>query len=697
METREASTMNKKCVDNVNADLEAGGPSSEHGDNENMMLGSCSSSCCSRDGQEPSPMQLSRHPNKSLDANTSSPCDIMDEEDTHSQEGRRGDWKNGRVPPPAVRWVAALLMLLLLAACSLRLFTTHHTSSSSFNTAADKEDHTNPPLRVQVSYQGEQGLALIQECADEIISSSSSTNEAVVIASKTCMEYLSEQRQRTSLDDNTDHFVSYIEEDYPTQALGDFSHGSLTLPEEEDLSHLSKERSIDPTKRKALKEVTPWGIEMIQADQLQMGSDPVTVCIADTGLAVNHTDFQASAYINITGEDYILNDGQVWKWDEDRSGHGTHLAGILSASENNGLGVIGAGPIHLHIVRALDDEARGHASDLQRSIESCVNAGAKVISLSIGMATLSTTMDRMINHVVDDLGIMIVAAIGNTGSDAQLYPAAHPKVIAVGAVREDGSRWFRSSYGAQMELAAHGVQVLSTFVSSSMVRTRDFQHHASYVDGSSHSAVNGVLRNCGKGLTRCRRNRNGICLLRLESGNGSSDKLDQMLKNCARSKAQGAIVYNAQGSSFDSGVVHSSDLSVVWVPRVTAEHLLQNYVGDEVTIGDFDSDGVEYTYREMSGTSFAAPHVAAAAALVWSHFGDTCTNHQIRYALAHTAFNPTDPLGVGCDEKYGYGIVKAKDAYDFLVENDCSTWRIPEPSTGGCTTAELPILFNESW
>mmetsp|Transcript_23296 Transcript_23296/g.67216 ORF Transcript_23296/g.67216 Transcript_23296/m.67216 type:complete len:387 (-) Transcript_23296:28-1188(-) len=83
---------------------------------------------------------------------------------------------------------------------------------------------------------------------------------------------------------------------------------------------------------------------------------------------------------------------------------------------------------------------------------------------------------------------------------------------------------------------------------------------------------------------------------------------------------------------------------------------------------DINGDGNlnnDYTYTSKTGTSIAVPAVAASAALLWSHFPE-CANHQIRTALARTAWNPN-----GCDDRLGFGIVQAKDAYDLLSRRGC--------------------------
>jgi PKD repeat protein len=72
-------------------------------------------------------------------------------------------------------------------------------------------------------------------------------------------------------------------------------------------------------------------------------------------------------------------------------------------------------------------------------------------------------------------------------------------------------------------------------------------------------------------------------------------------------------------------------------------------------------------YKSISGTSMATPHVSGVAALVWSHFPN-CTNQQVRDALNATA---KDKGTAGRDTSYGYGIVQAKAAYDYLAGGQC--------------------------
>jgi len=86
-------------------------------------------------------------------------------------------------------------------------------------------------------------------------------------------------------------------------------------------------------------------------------------------------------------------------------------------------------------------------------------------------------------------------------------------------------------------------------------------------------------------------------------------------------------------------------------------------------------------YDTWSGTSMAAPHVAAVAGLIWMYF-PTCTNSHIRHVLAKTA---KDLGRNGCDIEYGFGLVQARDAYDFLVaDGNCGYNLGPNIPIGGC-------------
>lgn len=296
---------------------------------------------------------------------------------------------------------------------------------------------------------------------------------------------------------------------------------------------------VDP-KRYLLSESTPYGITMVQALQLSdAGSVNQKVCIMDTGYTLNHADLPSSG---VTGDDgYGSNN--TGNWYNDGNGHGTHVAGTIAAIGSNNQGVVGVNPsgrLGLHIVKVFNDSGSwAYGSDLIEAVNQCKNAGATVISMSLGGGA-SSTAERAAFDSAYASGILNVAAAGNDGNSNMSYPASYGSVMSVAAVDSSGNVANFSQYNSQVEIAAPGVGINSTY------------------------------------------------------NNGS--------------------------------------------------------------------------YKSLSGTSMATPHVSGVAALVWGN-NPNCTVQQIRDGLNASA---QDKGSSGRDSYYGYGIVKAKDA-DTYLKNVCGT------------------------
>jgi subtilisin family serine protease len=498
--------------------------------------------------------------------------------------------------------------------------------------------------RIFARYGGPRGHRIAKKCAHKIIQDKDDDDIIIFEGSGLCMEQL--QRDTDIIEAEFDNEV---------RALG--SGG-------ENFSS-----------RRSLEEIIPWGLEMIQADQLEAGDNEITICIVDSGLACGHPDFDASM---ITGNDTTKFYGPIWKWDADVAGHGTHVAGTIAAMAGNDRGVAGAGHFRLHIARALGDDGRGYESDIRNAVQQCVDAGAKIINLSLGGPYISYLSNKFYTEVVEEQGVLIVAAAGNDGTADAVFPASHPSVIAVSAVYEWGTRWIHSNQNNQVEFAAPGHNVLSTTTSTSAVQVDGYGYPAFHIAGTSSDSMTGELVFCEADALRCKDAKNGgICIM---AKDGTS--IQDMIDSCRQGGGTGAVIFGADSNAgYDSWSVQQvDDFRAVAIKNEFGNELMGK-LGESVSIGDYGNDHIEYTYTTQTGTSMATPHVSAAAALLWSHFGD-CANHQIRYALARTADNPDG----SCNEGYGYGIVKVSDAYDWLKENDCNTWSVPQLSQGGCTT-----------
>jgi hypothetical protein len=146
--------------------------------------------------------------------------------------------------------------------------------------------------------------------------------------------------------------------------------------------------------------------------------------------------------------------------------HGSLVAGVISAIENNAFGIAGiapaadllAIPVCTPVSDPLGEECR--MFDLLRGIDRAWAEDARVVNLAL-VGPPDPVLERAMERL-RQLGILVVAAAGNEGTDRPRYPAAYPSVIGVGALDERGRRWPRSNYGASVSLLAPGVEVLST-------------------------------------------------------------------------------------------------------------------------------------------------------------------------------------------------------------------------------------------
>lgn len=213
--------------------------------------------------------------------------------------------------------------------------------------------------------------------------------------------------------------------------------------------------SDDPVRR-LMAQSTPYGIPMVQANQLsQSDTSARKVCVIDTGYNAGHPDLPTGAG--------IANNNQVGLWYNDGNGHGTHVAGTVAALSNNE-GVVGVYPgVDVYAVKIFNDSGNWtFASDLIVGIQQCKNAGSNVVNMSLGGGSSSTAESNAMQGFNDD-GIMLVAAAGNDGNSSMSYPASYNSVISVAAVGSNESRASYSQYNSQVEISGPGSSVNSTW------------------------------------------------------------------------------------------------------------------------------------------------------------------------------------------------------------------------------------------
>ena len=222
-------------------------------------------------------------------------------------------------------------------------------------------------------------------------------------------------------------------------------------------------------------QTTDWGVDTIGARTTAAGVNEsgVTVAVVDTGVDATHPDLgdRVGWGVNTVGTGYT--DGAASA--DDGNGHGTHVAGIIAAQDND-RGTVGVAPqAQLYAMKALADDGTGTLSDVIEAVDLSVKGpdgtigtddDTDVVSLSLGTSTDSDALERAITGASDHA--TVVAAAGNAGdgdadTDTVQYPAKYDGVIGVAATDGGAAIPTWSSEGAAVDLAAPGVNVVSTY------------------------------------------------------------------------------------------------------------------------------------------------------------------------------------------------------------------------------------------
>ncbi|SFD31967.1 S8 family serine peptidase [Pseudoalteromonas denitrificans] len=439
---------------------------------------------------------------------------------------------------------------------------------------------------------------------------------------------------------------------------------------EEDARRMPLSVYSDDAGNAMTEQLTPYAVKQSQADQMTFNANAgMKVCVIDSGLDRSNQDF---VWGNITGD----NDSGTGSWDVNGGPHGTHVAGTIAAADNN-VGVIGMAPgVDLHIIKVFNADGWGYSSDLAYAADKCTNAGANIISMSLGGGGANSTEENAFKAFTA-AGGLVVAAAGNDGNNVRSYPAGYSSVMMIGANDADNNIADFSQFPSCtvtkgkgknattttdeticVEVTAGGVDTLSTYPA-------DMATSASLtIDGTTMAAsamenagsIYGNTYYMGTAETTDSSANGNICII--DRGNISFH--DKVL-NCENSGGVGAIIINNEAGMLYAtlGDTNSTNIPAVGAAFEDRATLLAATNAD-LTISTSD-------YGYMSGTSMATPAVSGLAALLWSNHSD-CTGTDIRDALKATA---QDSGAAGNDDYFGYGIVKIAAADAHLTANGC--------------------------
>jgi serine protease len=184
----------------------------------------------------------------------------------------------------------------------------------------------------------------------------------------------------------------------------------------------------------------------------------VVIAVIDTGVAFetdDHGCYQAKDFGRtgfVPGFDFIHNNAHP----NDDQGHGTHVAGTIAESTNNGEGCAGIAPeATIMPLKVLSKDGFGSLGDIADAVRYAADHGADVINMSLGGPFPSAILHSAVQYAYKK-GVTIVCAAGNSGQEGVGYPAAFPECIAVSSVGPGGKLAPYSSYGSQVAIAAPG-------------------------------------------------------------------------------------------------------------------------------------------------------------------------------------------------------------------------------------------------
>lgn len=229
------------------------------------------------------------------------------------------------------------------------------------------------------------------------------------------------------------------------------------------------------------KIVEQWSLDSVNATRVfpvSGFSKGQIVAVLDTGIDFNHPDLTGRI---LTGYDFVNNDGDPF----DDRGHGTSVAGIISAVADNGVGIAGvAGLADVKIlpVKVLDRDGYGTALDIAKGIRYAVQSGVQVINLSFGGDFKSFEIQDAINFAIQS-GCLVIAAAGNDGKNEVSFPASISGVIAVSAMNKLTNRAYFSNYGPEVFLTAPGENIMTVLKGGNYGYVSGTSFSAPYVSG----------------------------------------------------------------------------------------------------------------------------------------------------------------------------------------------------------------------
>jgi len=288
--------------------------------------------------------------------------------------------------------------------------------------------------------------------------------------------------------------VEYAEPNY-IYGIDDFEVGEIITAEQAAKMETSLLIDVDDPLYPSQSNITATNIDDVW-EQYTTGDGSQVIAILDTGGDYTHPDLADNTWINsaeLNGVEGFDDDGNgyiddIRGWDFinldnaplDDNMHGTHVAGIVGAVGNNGIGIAGAAwNVKLMHLKVFQSTGQGNSTNIAAGVEYASNNGATIINMSFGSYAESSTLKLALENAYATA--VLVAASGNNGicigpepcpdniSPFPLYPGAYNYVLGVedfvgeyDNYDQDGPTFSGYNELLNYELQAPGSSIMST-------------------------------------------------------------------------------------------------------------------------------------------------------------------------------------------------------------------------------------------
>ncbi len=456
-------------------------------------------------------------------------------------------------------------------------------------------------------------------------------------------------------------------------------------------------------------------IRALPAWDITTGTSGITIAIIDTGIDNTQPDLTGQI---VAGYNFVSNNTNT----NDDQGHGTACAGIVGGLGNNGILTAGVcWGCKLMPVKIVGSSGYGEDYWLAQGILWAVDHGANVLSMSLVTDTDVTYVRSAVDYAIAS-NVTVVAAVGNDSQAAIRYPAAIPEVIAVGAMDRWNNKATFSNTGAEIDVVAPGVSVL-TLKRGQGVQNPEIRQTVAAVPGHQYELstwvyTQGSPSTCsaflqwfdgpnpptyGQCTTIASTTTNTTGWTQLT---GTVTPTASQLTICLRLSWNCSAI--GGGGNFDMASLRdltagsgnlltnpsfedNAGSTTGWTGNLTS---INNTIPNPTSAKDgakwVGSSCVDSGTQNFAGTSAATPHVAAVCGLALS-VNDTITPSQMQSIIQQSAYDLGAP---GFDTNFGYGRVNANQV--LTQARDLLPWTNPVVADSGTYTDD-PAQLSFTW